>query len=151
MVQPFGRPREHDRKQLADDLIEWAMLEDSLNLCGFAALKLIPPRKIWQFSVEDDYFREAYDLAKAMIGERRDKMLNAKLLATESYKLNAHVYDYFMKQEHRDDLEFQSKLKNEETKSVPDDIRDTFTALMSQVSSRQSTSKSDLTKSNIDK
>lgn len=162
MVNVGGRPREHDRDQIAKDMLEWAQLKDSTNLCGFAGPRQLSPEKLRTFCQECDRFRSAYNSVKLIIGQRRENMLNAKLLDSHAYNRNAHTYDAFMRETYQSDkeyeltlrireLEIQLKMKQEEAKTVPDDIRDTFTALMSQVSSRQSTSSKDLTNSNIDK
>lgn len=136
-----GRPREHDREQLALDLIEWSTLETSLNFCAFCALKRIAPPKLADFARVDEDFREAYDIAKCMIGARRDALVNSKLMAECNYNRNSHVYDYFMRQEHRDDLEFRAKLDQETGKIIPEVIGNKFDKMIDQMSSLQETSK----------
>lgn len=149
-----GRPREHDREQIAKDMLKWAQLDDSTNLCGFAGPRLLSPVKLRTFCSECEIFRAAYDSVKLIIGQRRENMLNSKLLDSHAYNRNAHTYDAFMRETYQSDkeyeltlrireLEAQLKLKQEEAKTVPDDIRDTFVALMGQVKSRQSTSNID--------
>lgn len=111
----MARPREWDRDQVADDLVAWAQLDDSINLCAFCANKLIPPSKLPQWSVECEIFRQAYDLAKIFIAVRREAKLNKNELHVKAYDLNAATYDYFMKKEKRDQAKFECDLDKEKT------------------------------------
>lgn len=112
MAKSFGRPREHDRVQIAKDIVEWAKKEDSINLCKFCALyePPIPPQKLTLWSKECNNFREAYDTAKMFLGFRREEWLNAEVLHVKAYDLNAQTYDYFLKEEKRQLAEFENGL-----------------------------------------
>jgi len=108
-----GRPREHDRNQIANDLVEWAKLPDSINLNKFCALQSIAPSKITIWASECDMFRKAYELAKAYIAYRREEMLTADKLHVKAYDLNATTYDHFLKQEKREQAKFEASLEKE--------------------------------------
>lgn len=112
----MGRPREHDREEIADQLVEWASYEDSINLCGFCCTRQPPiaPSKITIWAKEDDHFRKAYETAKAYIGWRREKMLNMDMLHVKAYDLNAETYDHFMKEEKRQKAEYEASLRKEQ-------------------------------------
>ena len=112
----MSRPREHNREQIAIDIVEWARKLDSINLCKFCALydPPIPPYKLGVWSKEDDKFRIAVDTAKAFLGFRREEWLNQEMLHVKGYDLNAETYDYFLKEEKRQKAEFESNLKKEE-------------------------------------
>ena len=114
-----GRPREYDREQIMEELIEWVKLEDSLNICGFAGPRFIEMDKFSLFARECEQFRRVYHSVKMIIGERREKMLNAKLLDASSYNRNAHTYDPFMRKTYYEDKEFESTLKQKENKALP--------------------------------
>lgn len=147
-----GRLREHDRNQIALDLIEWAQKDDSLNLNAFCALKMLPPSKISQWAKEDDFFRQAYEMAKAHVGARREECLRTGRLHVKAYDLNAPVYDYFLKEERRLQAEFESRLKQEEQATVKEEDKVRFDAIMNQLSSLQSASNQATSKvSNVDK
>lgn len=111
-----GRPREHDREQIAKDMIEWSKKPDSINFNKFCAYyePIIPPSKLLQWSKEDESFRAAYECAKMFLGFRREEWLNYEKLHVKAYDLNATVYDYFLKDEKRQQQEFESNLKNNE-------------------------------------
>ncbi len=98
---PRGRPRVHDREQIAIDIIEWARRPDSINLCKFCALydPIIPPTKLTLWAKEDNSFREAYESAKLFLGFRREEWLNQEHLHVKAYDLNAETYDHFLKEE----------------------------------------------------
>lgn len=112
---PQGRPREHDRQQIAIDLIEWAKKPDSINLCKFCAYyePIIPPSKISEWAKEDKSFREAYESAKMFLGFRREEWMSKELLHVKAYDLNATVYDYFMDEKKEKTSRFESSLRKE--------------------------------------
>lgn len=111
MTNLGGRPRIHDREQIALDLIEWAKQPDSINLNSFCCSREPPlaPSKISQWAKECDRFRQAYEAAKAFIGARREEWLHSDHLHVKAYDLNASVYDHFIKEEKL----FMEKYKSE--------------------------------------
>lgn len=96
-----GRYRLHDREKIAEELIEWAKQPESTNLCKFCCTREPPmnPRKMSEWADEDDFFKEAYETAKAFIGGRREELLSKGKLHVKAYDLNATTYDYFLKEE----------------------------------------------------
>lgn len=137
----IGRTREHDRNQIALDLLEWAKKDDSINLCAFCADKMLVPSKISDWAREDEAFREAYWIAKSHIGKRRELLLSQGKLHVKAYDLNANTYDHFLKEEKRLQAEFESRLRKEENEikvSPEEDAR--HKAIMDQLSSLQSVS-----------
>jgi len=120
-----GRPREHDREQIAKDLIEWAKKPDSINLNKFCCSQdpPIPPPQLSIWSHQCEEFRKAVEVAKSFLGARREEWLNSEMLHVKGYDLNATTYDYFMKEEKRQQAEFQSNLNKEEIKSGNDEMR----------------------------
>lgn len=105
-----GRPREHDRDKIADELVEWAQLDSSTNLNGFCATRFLAPSKITLWAKECDRFRQAYEIAKTAVGLRREQKLSDGTLHVKAYDLNAAVYDYFLKEERREQAKFESTL-----------------------------------------
>jgi hypothetical protein len=116
---PAGRPREHDREQIAKDLIEWAKKPDSINLCKFCAYyePIIPPSKMSAWALESTEFRQSYDAAKMFLGFRREEWLNKEQLHVKAYDLNAKTYDYFLKEEAQHNAIFAASLNKEEKPS----------------------------------
>jgi hypothetical protein len=141
-----GRLREHDRDQIAMDMIEWALLEDSTNLNGFCGKKFIAPSKLSQWAKEEAFFRQSLDITKAIIADRREKMLSSGLLHVKGYDLSARAYDYFIREDHVEMLRLQIKLKQEEDKQVSEEINKGMDAILNQISSLQDSSKTDLSK-----
>lgn len=138
-----GRPREHNREQIAIDMIVWASLDTSVNLNGFCCSYKPPidPTKITQWAHEETedglQFRKAYNATKSFLAERRETNLNKGKLHVKAYDLNAKVYDHFLRQEYRDDIAYQIMLKAKEDScnSVEDLAR--YNALMDQLSDLQ--------------
>lgn len=116
--KPFGRPRTHNREQIAIDLIEWARKDDSINFNKFCALypTPFPATKLLDWSKEDEDFRVAYDTAKAFLGFRREEKLNKEELHVKAYDLNATVYDLLAKAEKQEQAKFDASLRKENEK-----------------------------------
>ncbi len=125
-----GRLREHDRDQIALDMIEWAQKDDSLNLNAFCAMKLIAPSKISQWAREEDKFRLAYEITKAFLGSRREQLLGEDKLHVKAYDLNACVYDHFLKENRMEMAKFEALLKFAQDDSTPPEIKEKIFALM---------------------
>lgn len=145
----MGRPRIHDREAISEDLIIWAKKDDSINMCGFCA-QLDPPlnpQKITEWARECTKFRLAYETAKNMVGARREVNLNKGKLHVKAYDLNATVYDHFLKDEKRMQMELEMDIKKQliewEAKLkasgnvVDDAVTEQFNLLMSQLSALQ--------------
>lgn len=132
----LGRPRVHDRDQIAKDLIEWAKKPDSINLCKFCAYyePIIPPNKMTLWAKECENFRQSYEAAKLFLGFRREEWLNQEHLHVKAYDLNASTYDYFLKEEKRAQAEFDSKLKAQEQNAASESDNNKLDALTSQIS-----------------
>lgn len=137
---PNGRPREHDRDQVGSDLVEWAKLDDSLNLNKFCAIKEIPPSNLSIWANQCDNFRKAYELAKCFIGYRREIKLTNNELHVKAYDLNASTYDYFLKEERRQQARFESELRNQENKPISTESLENLKLLHNQLESLRSDS-----------
>lgn len=110
---PAGRPVETDYIQRAKELLEWAQLDDSINLNGFCCTRTppIPPSHITRWRNASEEFREAYETAKTFLADRREKNLSSNKLHVKAYDLNATVYDQFMKDEKRIQAELEAEIK----------------------------------------
>jgi len=107
-----GAPRTHDRSKVAQDLIEWAQRETSINLCAFCREYKVNASPVIRWAKEDpDEFGQAYEYAKLCLGERREKMLKDNLIHVKAYDLNATTYDLFMRDERRSQAEFENSIK----------------------------------------
>lgn len=112
MSAPVGRPRTHDREKIAQEMIEWASKEDSINLCKFCCTRVPPiaPSMITTWAKENDEFRIAYETAKGYLGARREEWLASEQLHVKAYDLNATTYDHFLKEEKRQAAEHAASL-----------------------------------------
>lgn len=135
---PAGRPREHNREQIVNDLIEWAKKDDSININKFCAYKNLAPSKLSEWSRESEEFRLSYETAKTWIAFRREELLTQNALHVKAYDMNASVYDYFIRAEKRDLLAYESSLKQQENKIVSVDIEKSQKQLMDMLDQRRS-------------
>ena len=119
-----GRPVTHDKDVLADKLVEWAQKEDSINLNAFCCSlrPLISPQRLCDFVLAHERLGEAMKIAKSFIAARRELRLNEGKLHVRAYDFNAAVYDYYVKQERREDKEheIEMKSKNNIKNQIPD-------------------------------
>lgn len=134
-----GRPRVHDRLQIAADLVEWAQQDTSINLCAFCAdhKPPLPPSKITQWSKECELFRQAYEITVACLGARRERRLAEGTLHVKAYDLNASTYDYFLRLERRNIAEFEHSLKVQLEAQVGEGIAEAYSKTMRQLTSIQ--------------
>lgn len=114
----MGRPLKYDLDKISIDLIEWAKLPDSINFNKFCAINYINPRKLSEWSKKDEDFRETYEISKAYLAFRREEKLNDQTLNAQGYSLNATTYDFFLKEEKRDQAKFESDLKKQEAEAI---------------------------------
>lgn len=116
---PAGRPREHDRDKIAQDLIEWAKKPDSINFNKFAAYyePIFPVSKLRLWAAEDPEFRTAYECAKNFLAFRREEWLNQDKLHVKAFDLNATVYDLQHKEEKMEMAKFDSDLSKDTEKA----------------------------------
>lgn len=149
----FGRPREWDRAKVAQDLVEWSKLDTSINLCEFCGMHMLQATKITDWAREDEHFRAAYHIAKHNIGSRREVKLSKGELHQKAYDLNARTYDHFLKEEHREQIAYESSLKvekpedTEKTKEAVQALNRFSDTINSQRSARKSEEQSKRTES----
>jgi hypothetical protein len=118
--KPVGRPREHDRDEIATQMLEWVKDEESVSLNQFCCTREPPlsPSMVLLWSKECIEFRRAYEKTKAYIGFRREQRLNSGKLHVKAFDLNATVYDLFTKEDRREQAKYESDLKKEADKEV---------------------------------
>ncbi len=125
----IGRVKYYDDErieQMADQLLEWAKLPDSWNLNGFCCSreKPIPAKYVSEWAKKNTWFKEAYDIARATLAERREKTLSKGDLHVKAYDLNVSVYDEFQKQDKRAQGEFDMKLKRDAALDIGKSLSD---------------------------
>ena len=121
-----GRPRDWDREKIFQDLIAWSKLPDSINLNAFCALNDLPPSYLIAWSKSPE-FSTSYEIAKANLGARRERMLNEETLHVKAYDLNATNYDAFLRDEKRAQQTFEadiSKSTSTVLQVTPEQIRE---------------------------
>lgn len=124
-----GRPREHDRNQIAADLLEWSTNPTAFNLIQFTRPRLLNVNMLPNWAAEDDGFREALELAKQSIAMNRFEATLEGALPYADYAKNEAQYDpmrdRFQQRERRleltmkkEELEYASSLKKSEDKAL---------------------------------
>lgn len=59
-----------EQNKLADELVAWCMLSDSLTINGFPISKGYNPYRFFRAAIDNEYFANAVGLAKAIIVDR---------------------------------------------------------------------------------
>jgi hypothetical protein len=103
--ETFQRPRFYDYEKIADELLEWAELETSINLCQFCADRNYVVKSFYDWKEKSPYFRDAWELTKMRLAERRERLLNADLLNYGTWARHAKRFDPFLHIEEEEDLD----------------------------------------------
>ena len=136
-----GRPRTRDRIKIAADLVEWAKKDKNINLNGFCCEYEPPfsPQSLYEMAEEKNeegwLISEAMRIAKSYLAIRREQKLNDGTLHAKAYDKNATAYDYVMKKDIQEQMEFESSLRQREMKSVSQEDVNRFESVMGQLSS----------------
>lgn len=137
-VNKGGRPRTYDRDEVEQNLISWALREDSVSMTGFSADYLIPPSVVLKWVRADpDGFGQTYDVVRSLIAKRREHRLNNGQLHIKAYDLNASHYDRYLKDDQQADKKYEADLKGDKKDDAPQEVVNTFNALNDTLKSLQ--------------
>jgi hypothetical protein len=111
-----GKPKQFDISEEAKDLIEWAKKPDSLVLRMHGPLRGYACATMNKWADENVEYCEAYQIAKGLIGARREQLLVLDLNTTP-YNRTADMYDdeLFVFEEKKKDRESARRAKSENT------------------------------------
>ncbi len=139
-----GRPREWDRDQIREELLEWVTQDDAINLNKFCCTRNPPldPSKISIWAKECDEFRKAYYMAKAFIAVKREEWVATERLHQSAYNRNSKVYDVFERDEGREEYAYQKEIDAKAGKEIMSaataDIKDRLDQTLAQITGLQS-------------
>ncbi len=97
------KPRTYDYDKLAEEILEWAEQEDSINLCAFCVERGYLPGTLWDIQQKHEPFAQAYEFARMRLAERRERMLNADMLNAGSFHRYQAQYDPFLRKDETDE------------------------------------------------
>lgn len=113
--KPFiGRPSKYDLKAIADDLLQWSQQPDALKFTMFAAPRMINLQRFPEWEKKDEYFAEAYAIAKQNLDINRFKAAANELMPENWYSKNERIYDPVHEDHYRKEKKFESQLRQEE-------------------------------------
>lgn len=113
--KPFiGRPSKYDLKAIADDLVQWSQNPDSLKFTMFAAPRMINLQRFPEWEKRDEYFAEAYAIARQNLDINRFKAAATQIMPDYWYSKNERIYDSIHDNHYRDEKKFESSLKKDE-------------------------------------
>jgi hypothetical protein len=138
---PGGRPS-IDLQKVSKEMLEWSLKEDSFNLCGFSGEYEYPPSVITKYARENEQFKATYEIVKARLAKRREQGLALGLVHVKAYDLNSKHYDLYLKEDWKEEKEFESSLKKQENAVYSQESAEKYSALMNQLSAMQSPSRS---------
>jgi hypothetical protein len=153
MVHAGGRPQEHDRIQIGNDLVNWAKTNsNAFTIPQFATSIGLHSEILRNWCKTDNQFRSLYMQAKELIGYNRLNSNLNKELSDTTYNKTLYHYDYDLREDSREEKSFDNDLKKHlaefEAKLrsadglVDENLTSQFEALMNQVSSLQKSVKS---------
>lgn len=114
-----GRPREHDYIKEAEELLEWSLLEDSINLYAFVDRKTYLPSELSEFANRCPVFAEALKKAKSRIALRRERMLCSGKLHIAAWGRSARMYDGLLKEQEDKDKDDDAARKAKIVAATP--------------------------------
>jgi len=113
--KPFiGRPSQYDLKAIADDLVQWSQQPDALKFTMFAAPRHLNLQRFPEWEKKDEYFAEAYAIARQNLDINRFKAAASELMPDYWYSKNERIYDPVHDNHYRQEKKFESGLKKEE-------------------------------------
>lgn len=112
----IGRPLRFDLNKLGEELLEWSLLHDSLNLMQFSSKNGFTVGKLSLWANKHEGFRDALDLAKERIGINRFKAVSTGLITQVSFQKVEGNYDPLHHKYYRDEKKYESDLKKLEDK-----------------------------------
>jgi len=104
-----------DLVDLAEKLMKWCELPDSLSLMGFCADMCISQEFLHGIASKDEKFVESLQTAKAKLGKKRELMAAQAKMPIQMYTRTATQYDKDLHKHERGDLKFELKAKSAHT------------------------------------
>lgn len=132
-----GRPTKFDKVEEAEELLKWAGQDDALVLRMFAPLRGYSCDTLYRWVEEDEAFRHAFNIARDIIGTRRELKLINKDNAVP-FNRYATLYDETLLKHERADKEFDSNLAKSTTVNLNTEEKEQFTKFMAAMSQAQS-------------
>ena len=115
-----GRPREHDRKKIAAELLEWSTNPTAFNLIQFSRPRMLCVTKLADWAEEDTEFREALKLAKQSIAMNRFEATLEGAMSQAEYSKSEGNYDPLYRKFSREERQFELEMKKQELKYASD-------------------------------
>lgn len=110
-----GRPREYDRLEIAQQMVDYAKNNpDCLTVPTFAITVGIPTYKLRIWASECEKFRTLFLTARDIIAQNRLNSTLAGVLDSSIYRGTNHYYDYDIRDEIREEKTFDSGLRIQE-------------------------------------
>lgn len=123
-----GRPSEFDRIEEGKALVEWAKDPRNLVFRAFAPYRGYSCETFHRWADEDPEFRKFYDIAKDIIGTRRE-MLYLESRHSSPYQKYATYYDAKLHEHERKDKAYEAELKERVTGKAADAVNNLLDCL----------------------
>lgn len=118
----IGRPNEYDIEMEAQALLEWAQTDRATSMLKFAAERMYPVDYLCRWANESEIFCSALNVAKAMIGARREELASQGLMPEGIQKRTHAMYDKMTHAFEREEKTFDASLKKDVEASKPNII-----------------------------
>lgn len=107
-----GKPKQFDIEAEAKDLIEWSKKPEALVLRKHGPLRGYHSATMNRWAEENQVYREAYNMAKDLIGARREELLIINQ-SSAPFQRYAKWYDQSLEKHEREEKAYEASLKNE--------------------------------------
>jgi hypothetical protein len=108
-----GGPEKYCTEKMIKEMEEWVKKESSINICGFCADYGYTYALFRSKVVNKQEFKDAYEIVRLRLAERRERLLNCDLLHSHAYNRYQSCYDPFIDtyEDEKKDQEAERKIK----------------------------------------
>lgn len=101
-----------DLVDLAEKLMKWCELHNSISLMGFCSDHHISQKFLYESAKKDEEFGECLQVAKAKLGSKREQKAAKGEMPVLMYSRCASMYDKALDKHDRDTVAFEAKIKS---------------------------------------
>lgn len=119
-----GLEKTHDREDYAQKLLEWVEKPSSIHMISFCAQHKLPGSVISRWSKENDVFRQAVEIARPILADRQEYLVQIGRMDLKQTARMAGYYNDILNEYERGEKTFDNSLKKdlETTKEMPSKI-----------------------------
>jgi hypothetical protein len=129
--RPPWRPREYDREEIANEMLDWSKEPNSRCLGQFTSKRDIPPQYISHLCKESKYFSEVLSMVRMNLGLNRLELALQAKFPLDEVKRHEYRYNPFYRQDEREEFLFREDArKRTDVHNEKESLRNTVKAVI---------------------